>query len=300
MTKKWTCVTVEIDAGVVEELSSEVAERFETGVEVTETGFRLYLEEESDAGSWQSILSEAVQAVRARSPRPFREPVTRVATVPEEDWAANWKAHFRPMRVGKRLLITPTWESPKALDGDLVLRIDPGRAFGTGHHETTRLCLEWIENLATPSEQGSPRSLLDVGTGSGILAMAAVLFGLETALGVDHDPEAIEVALENIRCNGLEGRVRLVNGETSELDEHFDVVVANIQAGPLIALADGILQRLAPGGRVALSGVLVHQAEEVRQVYESKGLSFEELRTDGEWCLLTFHDRNHDQKRISQ
>lgn len=288
MTKSWICLTVEADAGILEELSSEAAALFERGVEVTETGFRLYLEEDFEPDAWQPLLNQAISAVRDRFGNSFPQPVAHVSRVPEENWAANWKAHFRPLRVGARFLICPTWEVPEPEAGDIVLRIDPGRAFGTGHHETTRLCLEWLERLAAGRGQGAPRTLLDVGTGSGILAMAAALLGFETALGVDNDPEAIEVAVENVRSNGLEGRVRLVTGDPEDVDGRFDIVVANIQAGPLIALVDAILQHLTPGGELALSGLLAHQVEGVRQVYESKGLVLEQSRADGEWHLLAF------------
>jgi ribosomal protein L11 methyltransferase len=290
MVKNWTCVAVDAEANIVEELSSEVATLFERGVELTESGFRIYLEEDLRPDVWQPLLDQAISAVQERSRARFPHPVLRVSTVPEEDWAGNWKAHFRPLRVGRRLLISPTWENPEPASGDILLRIDPGRAFGTGHHETTRLCLEWLERFSEQEGREGSRTLLDVGTGSGILAMAGVLLGFQAALGVDNDPEAIEVARENVQSNGLEGRVRLFAGDLREIDERFDVVVANIQEGPLVTLAEELIRHLPSRGGLAMSGILVNQKEDVRQVYESKGMTLQESRTDGEWCLLAFRN----------
>jgi ribosomal protein L11 methyltransferase len=288
MAKNWTCVSVDAQADIVEELSSEVASRFQLGVELTGTGFRIYLEETLSADVWQPLLEQAINAVRERSHAPFPDPTFRVAPVADEDWAANWKEHFKPLRVGKRLLICPTWEHAAPGSADIILRIDPGRAFGTGHHETTRLCLEWLERCLEQDLAGPSPTLLDVGTGSGILAMAGVLLGFRTAVGIDNDPEAIEVARGNVEANRVDGMVRLFAGTVEEISERFDVVVANIQAGPLVSLADELIRPLKPRGWLALSGILEDQKTDVRQVYESKGMKLHESITDGEWCLLAF------------
>lgn len=289
MAKRWTCVTVEVGASVVDELSSEVAALLQCGVELTDTGFRVYLDESLAVDEWRPLLESAIRSVEGRSASPFPRPTFVVSSIPEEDWGANWKAHFKPLRVGKRLLVCPTWEDPEPAEADLVLRIDPGRAFGTGHHETTRLCLEWLEEFGDQSlKHGSSPALLDVGTGSGILAMAGILLGFRRALGIDNDPEAIDVATENVRTNGLDGKIRLIAGDVGQIAERFDVVIANIQADPLVSLADALIAHTGFGGRLVLSGILVNQDEMIRQAYESKGMTLLDLKTDGEWCLLVF------------
>jgi ribosomal protein L11 methyltransferase len=288
MAKNWTSVSVDAQADIVDELSSEVASRFQRGVEITNTGFRIYLEEALSADVWQPLLKQAINAVQARSRTRFPDPAIRVVSVADEDWAANWKVHFKPIRTGKRLLICPSWEQGEPGSADIVLRIDPGRAFGTGHHETTRLCLEWLERWLESNHQGHFRTLLDVGTGSGILAMAGVLLGFRAALGIDNDPEAIDVARENVEANRVEGTVRLFAGTVEEIDEPFDVVVANIQASPLVSLADELIRHMKSPGWLALSGILVDQKTHVQQAYESKGMTLLESITDGEWCLLAF------------
>jgi len=194
------------------------------------------------------------------------------------------------LRVGRRFLVCPTWDNSEPGAGDRVILMDPGRAFGTGHHETTRLCLEWLEDW-TESNRPDTMSLLDLGTGSGILAMAGALLGFGRVLAVDNDEEAVEVARENLRVNGLEGRIVLSVGSVGELEERFDVVAANLQANPLIEMAHALSERLQPEGMLVLSGILVDQGESVRSAYEEAGLLFVERRSAGEWCLLAFQHK---------
>jgi ribosomal protein L11 methyltransferase len=170
--------------------------------------------------------------------------------------------------------------------------MDPGRAFGTGHHETTRLCLEWLEDCSE-ALQASGRllgqtSLLDVGTGSGILCMAAALLGFQPVTGIDNDPEAIEVALENLELNRLSSRVELREATVAETSGRYAVVIANIQTIPLVEMASDMVRCLAPSGKLGLSGILLEQQDEVRTAYEGLGLRCVETRTAGEWCLLAF------------
>ena len=291
MAKNWRCVAVEARSDIVEELASEVATQFQRGIELTDTGFRVYLEEGIPDDIWRPLLQSAIRAAQDRSTKPFPPPIITVSLVPEEEWAATWKVHFKPLRVGKRLLVCPTWEEPKPTATDIVLRIDPGRAFGTGHHETTRLCLEWLEDFREHGSTHASPTLLDVGTGSGILAMAGVLLGFESAIGIDNDPEAVDVATENLQTNGLERNVRLVVGGLKDISEPSDVVIANIQADPLVSLADDLIRHVRSGGRLVLSGILVNQKDSVRRVFESKGMTLLELRIDGEWCLLAFSNQ---------
>ncbi len=291
MAKNWTCVAVEANPDIVEELASEVATQFQRGIELTDSGFHVYLEEGIPDDIWRPLLQSAIRAVQDRSTNPFPQPIITVSLVPEEDWGANWKANFKPLRVGKRLLVCPTWEEPEPTATDIVLRIDPGRAFGTGHHETTRLCLEWLEDFREHDSSHASPTLLDVGTGSGILAMAGVLLGFESAIGIDNDPEAVDVATENLQTNGLERNVRLVVGGLEDIAEQSDVVIANIQADPLVSLADDLTRHVRSGGRLVLSGILTNQEDSVRRVFESKGMILLDRRTDGEWCLLAFSNQ---------
>ncbi len=212
----------------------------------------------------------------------------RLQSIPDEDWLEKWKADFKPIRVGKSLVVAPTWEEFKRRPGDRIIRLDPGQAFGTGHHETTRLCLEWLEEWAEGQPDHCSKSLLDVGTGSGILAVAGALLGFDRILAVDNDPEAIEVARGNLVLNGVSDRIVLQAGTVAEVRSRFDVVIANIQALPLMAMAESLGERMSDSAFLVLSGILVEQKEAVQSAFEREGLRLRTVRFAGEWCLLAF------------
>lgn len=177
------------------------------------------------------------------------------------DWAERWKEHFKPLPIGPRVWVVPSWErgfSPPP--GAVVVTLDPGMAFGTGQHATTALCLEILEDgLAEPGG----RRLLDVGCGSGILAIAAARLGCDEVLAIDNDPVAVSVTHENVAQNGVGDVVRATGDDVAAVGQSFDWVVANIIAHTLIELARPLVERTRPGGSLVLSGVLASQADEV-------------------------------------
>lgn len=211
-----------------------------------------------------------------------------ITPVRSEDWSTSWKVHFKPLRIGKRLLIVPTWEDAAALSGDLVLRIDPGMAFGTGGHETTRLCLELLEKIMDAGCQGTAPSLLDLGTGSGILAMAASRLGAGRILALDIDPEAVAVARENLVLNDLAEKVVCDTAPLESLDEGFDIILANILAEELVRLAPSLAARLNPGGALILSGILAEKEEHVRRGFAEQPLVYDETSQAGEWVAMLY------------
>ncbi|MBI4820451.1 MAG: 50S ribosomal protein L11 methyltransferase [Deltaproteobacteria bacterium] len=196
------------------------------------------------------------------------------------DWATHWRKHFTPLSFGK-LAIVPSWLSPPE-GAEVVLTIDPSTAFGTGNHETTALCVERIVELSPLT------TVLDVGTGSGILALSALRLGAEHATGTDEDPIALRVAKENAEINELEAKLALSEASPRELQRTYDFVVANILAGPLIELASEISSAIAPRGRLALSGILAEQADEVARAYEAEGLVDRVIVERGEWVRIDF------------
>jgi ribosomal protein L11 methyltransferase len=199
------------------------------------------------------------------------------------DWSTHWRQNFEAMQFG-RLWVVPTWLSPPD-DADLVIRLDPGRAFGTGSHETTALCLKRL--LSEPRLS----SVLDVGTGSGILSLAALLAGAGRVVGTDNDPDALLVAEENAELNDLSGKLELSDRAPHELGT-FDLVVANILWEPLIELAPSISRAVADGGVLLLSGLLSAQVEAVATAYEELGLSRIRVLTEGEWALVELAARS--------
>ncbi|WP_224984295.1 50S ribosomal protein L11 methyltransferase [Geomonas agri] len=209
-----------------------------------------------------------------------------VTIIKNEDWANNWKVHFKPVRIGKRLVIKPTWEEYQPVEGDLVIQIDPGMAFGTGAHPTTKMCLESLERIAVATDgRKLPNPVLDVGTGSGVLSIAAALLGATEITAVDIDPEAVRVTQENLELNGVDSVVKASTTDLSQLPGGYAVVVANILAEELVRLSDQLTSRVAPGGWLILSGILTEKEEFVRAGFPA--LELVENPRELEWSCLT-------------
>jgi ribosomal protein L11 methyltransferase len=228
-------------------------------------------------------VAEALGHLQAFGLRPIGELRTRI--VEEADWADAWKAYFPVMRIGRRLVIRPTWRRHRRAPDDVVLALDPGMAFGTGLHPTTRLCLAGVEALADRGMLQGAR-VLDVGCGSGILAIAALKLGAANALGLDTDPIAIEATLANARRNALVRRVRVHEGSLPSGAGPFDVVLANLIAGLLVPLADGLFRELRPGGHLLASGIFVDREVDVRDAFEAAGLTMTGRTAEGDWVAL--------------
>ncbi len=240
----------------------------------------------SDRVAAESRAAEAAEALghlQAFGLRPIGELTTRI--VHEADWAEAWKSHFPVLRVGRRLVIRPTWRRHRRSPDDVVLALDPGMAFGTGLHPTTRLCLAAVESLADRDFIAGAR-VLDVGCGSGILAIAALKLGGREALGVDTDPIAIEATIANASRNGLARRLRARHGSLPSADGPFEVVLANLIASVLVTLAPLIRDELSPGGVLLASGIFVDREADVRAAFESAGLDVVGRTAEGEWVAL--------------
>ncbi len=206
-----------------------------------------------------------------------------VEQVREEDWAENWKKYYKPFRIGKHLVVKPVWETAETQPGDRVIELDPGMAFGNGTHETTSMCLELMEELA---REGC--TVLDVGTGSGILAIAAALEGASHVTAVDLDPAAVKVARENIRRNGVEGIVEARTGDMLRgLDEKADIVVANIIADVVIMLTAAVRAHLNEGGVFVASGIIREREQDVLDALRRSGFTVCQVRRRGEWVAVT-------------
>lgn len=208
----------------------------------------------------------------------------------EEEWAEAWKAYYKPIKVGKRLVVVPEWEEYAPGPGELIVRLDPGMAFGTGSHPTTALCLRWLEDLVPPH-----RFVCDIGTGSGILATAAALLGAERVLAVDVDAQAVRKAEENLDLNGEAAwrKVSVVHGEFgSPFTEGWlastppDLVVANIVAGVIVPLCPRVAHTLRPGGRFLASGILSDKMDEVVQAMQAAGLRVADVREEEGWAAI--------------
>ena len=299
----WLELAVDADVEAVEAVS-EILGRAAPGGTSVEPGFELideglgaridptrpaivraYLPARDRAAAVRAAagVAEALGHLQAFGLRPIGELRTRL--VDEADWAEAWKAHFPVLRIGRRLVVRPTWRRHRRAPDDVVLALDPGMAFGTGLHPTTRLCLAAIEALADRGALTGAR-VLDVGCGSGILAIAALKLGAATALGVDTDPIAIEATLANVRRNALARRSRARVGSLPSGEPRFDVVLANLIAGVLIPLAGELRDELRAGGTLLASGIFVDREADVRAAFEAAGLHLAGRSGEGDWIAL--------------
>lgn len=299
----WLELAVEADVEAVE-VVSEILGRVAPGGTSVEPGFELideglgaridptrpaivraYVPARDRAAAERAIavVVEALGHLQAFGLRPIGELRTRV--VDEADWAEAWKAHFPVLRVGRRLVIRPTWRRHRRQPEDVVLALDPGMAFGTGLHPTTRLCLAAIEALADRGALAGAR-VLDVGCGSGILALAALKLGAASAVGLDSDPIAVEATVANGRRNAVARRIRARAGSVPSGEPAFDVVLANLIAGVLVPLAAGLWNELRPGGTLLASGIFVDREGDVRAAFEAAGLDVAGRVVEGDWVAL--------------
>ncbi len=227
---------------------------------------------------------------------PFPEPAFR--ELAEEDWAEAWKQNYHLQRVGRRLVIVPAWEEYASAPEEITIRLEPGMAFGTGLHPTTRLCLEALERYVIPNS-----TLLDVGTGSGVLAIGAAKLGARRVEAVDADPVAVSVAQENVRLNGVTDVVVVAHGSLPGgdvvplnfatdgpvpmlADGQFDVVVVNIVAPVIVGMAASLAERVRPGGMVIAAGLIEPQEPDVQDAFAHHGLQVVERSQEKDWVGL--------------
>ena len=228
--------------------------------------------------------AEAVAFLRERYAAAGIGHEVMTSSIKEEDWAYGWKAYFKPLPVGERLLIQPTWEPRAEAGGRRVLTIDPGMAFGTGGHDTTRLVLETLETVVQPG-----CTLLDVGCGSGILSIAALLLGAQKAVGVDIDPLAVRTAVENGRLNGFSApQLTILEGDLVEkVEGAYDVVAANIVADAIIQLSPAIPRFLKPDGVYIVSGIIDTREADVQKALAEARFAVTGRREQGGWICLS-------------
>ena len=296
---RWLEVSLSVN-GELAEAVAEVLDRYASNGVVYESGVA-YNDEEDEGTPFGPVkvyaylpvdkyldekrqrLSEALWHLGRIQPLP--EAVYR--TIEDEDWMAAWKVNYHPIPIGQRLLILPAWIEQED-HSRIAVRIDPSMAFGTGTHPSTQLCLEIVEKYVQPGQ-----TVIDVGCGSGILSIAALKMGAQKALGVDIDSASIRSTRENGAANEVEDRLEVGLGSVDEVRlgqfslSTASLVLVNILAPTIISLfADGLADLVAPGGMIALSGILAEQGPSVRAAAEAKGLVFVEQKQSGDWIVL--------------
>ncbi len=286
----WIEVTITVEKGCAETVADWIMEQGSTGI----------AEEADPAGSGRVILkgylandegaSSAVEEIRQRLSRlseqfGCRPASMQVSGLQDEDWNKKWKSFFQPISITERLVIKPPWRDYYARQGEVVIELDPGMAFGTGTHPSTRMCLRVIDERVP--EMGPGARMLDVGTGSGILAITAAKLGLRDVIGTDIDYTAIRCAEKNAEANNVADRIAFSTDSLGKIAGVFELVVANILPHILIDLRDALVEHAAVAGRVVLAGILNEKAAVVQEAFSQK-LNFVRRLDEEEWCCLIF------------
>lgn len=305
MNTVWTEISCEVPTAMVDLLADFLVELSGNGVSIENLSVDTFSLDNIEDTPFKTVkayvaadnaLEEQLDAIGAflLSHGPsfegfvFKPPV--VKAIDAEDWANNWKKYFKPVRIGTRLVIKPTWEEYLPQPNDLILTLDPGMAFGTGSHPTTKMCLEVLERIFFREgafNGPAPGSVLDVGTGSGVLAIAAAKLGATQISGIDIDADAVSVALENTALNGCLETVQLSTIPLQEVAGAFDLVLANILAEELVRLAAPLVAKVAPAGYLVLSGILTEKEALVLNGFAPFGLKTREIVREGEWSCIT-------------
>lgn len=249
-----------------------------------ETNVKFYLPEDMQGAETFRQIQAELPALREENPAvDLGRLALSTAEVNEEEWSTAWKKYYHTVKIGSRLAVVPCWEEYTPAPGEVKLLLDPGMAFGTGTHETTRLCMCLLEELVTDG-----CTMLDVGTGSGILAVTALLLGAKSATGVDIDSVAVKTAHENAALNGVDDRLTLYCGDLVEqVEGKFDLLCANIVADVIIRLAADVTRFMHSGSTLLVSGIIEERADEVAAVLSSAGLSIQKRLEENGWVALS-------------
>jgi len=307
MKTSWLEIRLSIPSSAVDLVTDALYDLGSTGITVEERALDTFIPPDPDADLPETFLLKAYfpmsddieglrETIRGRledlapSIPGLRPDLLEINLLRNEDWAEGWKQHFKPFRIGQRLIVKPTWEDVDVADGESVVNIDPGMAFGTGTHATTRLCLEAMAPLF--ERDPVPTRVLDVGTGSGILAIAAAVLGAKRVLACDIEEESCRTSAENARLNRVENCVEITGEPLHLLERGFDVVLANILAEENIRLADELVGRLAPGGTLVLSGILREKEAAVLDAFGRYGLSEPVVRHRDEWSCILYRNES--------
>lgn len=250
-----------------------------------------YFPGDTPIGELKASVHDYLKAIEPYSPSPARWQVS-VCILTDKDWQEAWKVFFKTIRVTRRIIIKPTWTPYAPRKGETVIEIDPGMAFGTGLHPTTRLCLQMIDREVDRrirgggGQMGKEFSVLDVGTGTGILAIAAAKLGARPVMGIDIDETAIEVACQNVKRNRVKGSVRISSENLEAVDRCFDLVIANIDLRTLADLSRPLAAHVSDEGRMVLSGILREQKENLGEIFRAEGFCPIKEKHSKEWICL--------------
>jgi ribosomal protein L11 methyltransferase len=279
----WLQLSVRTGAADVDALSNFLIERGSPGVVLKKTGVDAFFVHSNDDATLRKDIGLFLEGI-AQVSSSGEKPRVQWKIIKEQDWQNTWKRFIKPRRVGRAFWVTPPWLEPPKFRRRQVITIEPGLAFGTGTHETTRGCMECLELVADRLQRGEFTGL-DVGTGSGILAIALAKLGAREIWAVDNDPVALTVAGENLRANEVATRVHLSGTKLSRIKKTFSVAVANLTAETILAMAGALEKKVAQNGYLILSGILHQRSSAIARCFATKFRTVKRRRTR-EWVTF--------------
>jgi ribosomal protein L11 methyltransferase len=279
----WLQLSLRADPSVLDAVANFLIERGSPGVVIKKNEVQAYFPHGGDSVAVRRDVGRFLRGMQHVSlPSSVEPPRWRIQK--ERNWNSTWRRFFQPQRVGRQFLVSPPWITPRVGQRNLIA-IEPGMAFGTGTHATTRGCIEFIERIAA-SFRGSEFVALDVGTGSGILSIALAKLGAKSVWALDNDPVALKVARENLSSNGVEKKVRLSTTNVSRLRKSFPVVVANLTAETILDLAAALQKKVAAKGFLILSGIIKPKERTVAARFTKDGFRIVRRKGEKEWVTL--------------
>ena len=284
MPSSWLQLSVRTSRAAFDALANFLIERGSLGVVIKKNEIQAYFAHSRDDASIRKDVQRFLRGIKGLYPH-AQDLRLRWRILKDRNWNSSWRRFFKPQRIGKAFWVTPSWATPSSSPHRQVITIEPGMAFGTGTHATTRGCLEFIEQAAH-SLRNTEFNALDVGTGSGILAIALAKLGAHKVWALDNDPVALKIARQNARLNRVQGKIRLQATALSRVRHSFPLVVANLTAETILELAAALETKVAPRGFLILSGILTPKANAIIHRFKSAGFRVARRKHEREWATL--------------
>lgn len=289
MPTSWLQVSVKTPPVAQDIISNFLIERGSPGVVIKRGVVQAFFARPINISTLEKDIQRFLRGIKEIYPA-ITEKSLQCKVVKDSNWNTSWRKFFTPQKVGKSFWIGPPWIAPPSMADRKVIIIEPGMAFGTGTHATTRGCLEFLEQVSQSSAAGR-MTALDVGTGSGILAIALAKLGIGKVWAIDNDPVALKTARANVRRNHVQKVVRVIASDLEKIKGTFNIVVANLTAETLIALSGTLQEKVSTRGYLFLSGILGSKVKEVRRCFASSGLSLVGAKRKGSWITLLLKKR---------
>ena len=306
-TEKWLKIEISAPPELMEALGNFLTEAGVQGVfqeslspqqigsdfpePVTEDLLKAYFPQDSRSEKRVAALQKYIDSLAEIFPD-LEKPTFTTETICDPDWGEQWKKYFKPLRVSNNIVVKPTWERYTPSSRDIVIEIDPGMAFGTGQHASTRMCIEAVEDIIMNDRSIQEWMVLDVGCGTGILGITAAKMGAQDVICLDIDRKAVEIAAENAKINNVQTSLRTLNKNAAAIDKPRNLIIANLTTNLLLSLREHLAQLLLPNGYMIISGIVEQDAKKIEQAFSAPPLKLHRMITEKEWVCYVLQKKS--------